>query len=75
MSDLPVSGVEKKEVPLTTDQRFVRIEKDIQELARGINLQGSLLESMIIAFDHVVKKYMELIRVPEEKKDAETPKE
>lgn len=67
MSDLPVEGtvVEKKEAPLTLEQRVDLNAKDIVELARGVNTQAQLLESIVLAFDHVVKQYLALTRVPE----------
>lgn len=74
MSDLPVEGtvVDRKEVPLTVEERLERAEKDIVELARGVNTQGALLESIVVALDSVVKRYLALTRVPE-KKSEETP--
>lgn len=65
MSDLPLEGrvvEDKKDVPLTNEQRLDLLATDVKELARGINTQGALLESMVIAFDSVVKKYLVLTR-------------
>lgn len=70
MADLPLEGrtVEnKKEVPLTDTQRIDLLTQDVQELARGINTQARLLDSIVLAFDHVVKKYLELTTTPAEK--------
>ena len=75
MADLPLEGrvvEDKKEVPLTTEQRLDLLAQDVRELARGINTQGALLENMITAFDSIVRKYLTLTRVPE-KLTAETP--
>lgn len=72
MADLPLEGrvVEnEKEVPLTDMQRIDLLTQDVKELARGINTQGALLESIVIAFDSVVKKYLQLTRKPDEPKD------
>lgn len=77
MADLPLEGrvvEDKKEVPLTSDQRLDLLTQDVRELARGINTQARLLESIIVAFDGVVKKYLELTRIPE-KPSEEIPKE
>jgi hypothetical protein len=66
MADLPLEGrvvEEKKEVPLTDAQRIDLLTKDVQELARGINTQARLLESIVLAFDHVVKQYLSLTTV------------
>lgn len=68
MADLPLEGrvvEEKKEVPLTDVQRIDLLAQDVKELARGINTQARLLEGIVVAFDSVVKKYLELTRVPE----------
>ena len=70
MADLPIE--EKKEVPFTTEQRLDAITQDVQELARGINTQARLLESIVLAFDHVVKQYLELTRIPDAKAKEET---
>ena len=70
MADLPIE--EKKEVPFTTEQRLDAITLDVQELARGINTQARLLESIVLAFDHVVKQYLELTRIPDAKAKEET---
>lgn len=72
MSDIPLEGrvvEDKKEVPLTTDQRVELLTQDVQELARGINTQARLLESIVLSFDHVVKKYLELTRKSDEPKE------
>jgi hypothetical protein len=72
MADLPLEGrvvEDKKEVPLTDAQRLDLLTQDVQELARGINTQARLLESIILAFDHVVKKYLDLTRKPDESKE------
>lgn len=64
MADLPLEGretVETKEVPLTMEQRMEIAERDIQELGRGVNVQGALLEQMVVAFDSIVKKYLTLM--------------
>lgn len=76
MADLPLEGrvvEDKNEVPLTSDQRLDLLTQDIRELARGVNTQARLLETIIYAFDHVVKKYLELTRIAE-KSNEETPK-
>jgi len=65
MADLPLEGrvvEEKKDVPLTDAQRIELLTQDVKELARGINTQGALLESIVVAFDSVVKKYLVLTR-------------
>lgn len=67
MADLPIEKtetVDKKEVPLTLEERVARNEGDILELARGVNTQAQLLEGMITAFDHVIKTYLRLIQKP-----------
>ena len=75
MSDLPLEGrtVETKAVPLTTEERLDLLGQDVQELARGVNTQARLLEEIVMSFDTVVKKYLDLIRVPAEEPNA--PKE
>jgi len=66
MSDLPLEGRVVEENPkvatLSLEQQLEVAQGDIRELARGINTQGALLESIVIAFDGVVKKYLELTR-------------
>lgn len=74
MSDLPLEGrvvEDKKEVPFTLEQQVNILRKDVQELARGVNTQGALLEAIVKASDHVVQKYLELTRVEttDEKKE------
>lgn len=76
MADLPLEGretktIDTKEVPLTTDQRFDLLTKDVQELARGINTQGALLETIVLALDTVVQKYLQLTRRPTDEKKEE----
>ena len=66
MADLPLEGrvverEDRKEVPLTLEQRVEKAERDIQEVARGVNVQAALLEGMVVAFDSVVKTYLTLI--------------
>lgn len=62
MSDLPVEQKDtKKDVPLSVEERFAVIEKDIKELARGVNVQGALLEGIVNSFDAVIKTYLTLI--------------
>lgn len=56
--------IDKKTVPLTTEQRLINVEKNVEEVARGVNLQARLLEAIVKASDSVVKKYLELVRVP-----------
>lgn len=56
MADLPIE--EKKEVPLTIEQRMERAEKDIHEVARGVNVQGALLETIVVACDAIIQKYL-----------------
>lgn len=73
MSDLPVEQKEeKKEIPLTPEQRLEKAEKDIQEIARGVNTQAALLEGIISSYDSVIKTYLALTAAPKaaEKKDA-----
>lgn len=53
----------EKVVELTTDQKIEILARDIKELGRGVNVQAQLLESIVVAFDTVVKKYLELTRV------------
>ena len=67
MSDLPIE--DRKEIPLSVDQRLDALTADVRELARGINVQGALLESIVVAADSVLKKYLDLTRKVE-KKDA-----
>lgn len=72
MADLPLEGrtvTEKKEVKLNVEERLDLLSKDVLELARGINTQGALLESIIVAFDHVVKKYLSLTKVSDAPKE------
>lgn len=72
MADLPLEGrvvEDKKEVPLTIEQRVDLLTQDVQELARGVNAQARLLESIILAFDHVVKRYLDITRKPDEPKE------
>lgn len=74
MADLPLEGrtevvEDKKTVPLSLEQRVDLMGQDIRELARGVNTQARLLESVILAFDHVVKKYLELTRKTDETKE------
>lgn len=69
MSDLPV----QKEP--TLEDRIDQLEADLLEIARGVNTQASLLESMVKAFDDVIKRYLFLIGKvdspkTDEKKDA-----
>lgn len=74
MADLPLEGrvvEDKKDVPLSLEQQVDILRKDIQELARGINTHGVLLQSIVVAFDHVVKKYLDLVKVPSEEKKSE----
>lgn len=73
MSDLPIQNDDKKPVPLSLEDRLGIAERDIQELSRGINTQAALLETIIIAFDRVVQKYLSLIRGAEPK-EGEAPK-
>lgn len=68
MADLPLEGrtvVDKKEVPLTVEQRLTNLEKDILELARGVNTQASLLEAVVVSSDRIVQKYLSLMRGPQ----------
>lgn len=80
MSDLPAAGVEKKEVPLTVEQQLESLRKDVVELARGVNVQAALLQSIVHSSDAVCKTYLELTRTPAERgvveagKPSETPK-
>lgn len=70
MSDLPLEGrvvEEKKQVPLTTEQRLDLLAQDVKELARGVNTQAQLLEAIVLANDRVVQKYLELTRTPAER--------
>lgn len=67
MSDLPLEGrvvEEKKEVPLTLEQRVDQMARDIQELARGINAQAKLLGAVVLASDRIVNTYTELMNIP-----------
>lgn len=75
--------VEKKEVPLTLEQRVDLLTRDCQELGRGINVQARLLTAVVKAFDYVLKEYYVLTRPvdtnvavekPSEEKKEETPK-
>lgn len=80
MADLPIEGrvtevVEKKEAPLSVEERLALMNKDILEIARGVNTQGALLESIIVAFDHVVKKYLSLTRISNEPVAVAKPSE
>ena len=72
MADLPLEGrvvEDKKDVPLTDTQRIELLTQDVKELARGINTQGALLEVIVLSFDRVVAKYLELTRKPNEPKE------
>jgi hypothetical protein len=75
MSDIPLEGREiKEERPLTQEEINAL---DIRELQRGINVQAALLESIVLAFDHVLKRYIELTQVnpvPKEKPSEEKTK-
>lgn len=73
MSDLPIE--EKKEVLLTIEERLARAEKDIQEIARGVNVQGALLEGIVNSFDAVIKTYLTLIGKYVAPKVADKPNE
>lgn len=67
MADLPLEGrtaVETKVTPFTTEEQLKHVQDDIRELARGVNTQGALLEAIVLAFDQVVKKYLDLTRRP-----------
>jgi hypothetical protein len=57
------TNTDAKEVPLTGDQKIELLVRDVQELARGVNKQAALLESVVLACDAVVKKYIELTKV------------
>lgn len=75
MSDLPLEGRvvqkdEKTEAPLSLEQRVEILERDLREIARGVNVQASLLESIVVSFDKVVQKYLHLIRTNGETDDA-----
>ena len=66
MADLPLEGrkkqvVDEKEVPLTVEERLDRAEADIKEIARGVNVQGALLQGIVNSFDAVIKTYLMLI--------------
>lgn len=73
MADLPIE--EKKEVLLTVEQRLERAEKDIQEIARGVNVQGALLEGIVNSFDAVIKTYLTLVGKYVPPKVADKPNE
>lgn len=64
----------EKPVELTTDQKIEILAKDIRELGRGVNVQAQLLESIVVAFDAVVKKYLQLTQVPVATKVVEPTK-
>lgn len=67
MADLPLEGrtvvTEKKENPLTLEQRVDLQGKDIQELARGLNTQARLLEAVVTAANYVGEMYAKLTQV------------
>lgn len=72
MADLPLEGrttVESREIPLTTEEKIDMLAKDVREVARGVNTQAALLETIVVAFDHIVKRYIELTRVPDAPKE------
>ena len=74
MSDLPIQKDDKKEVPLALEQRIEKTEKDIQEVARGVNTQAALLEFIVVSFDRIVQKYLALIRQEPEQASEKTEK-
>lgn len=70
MADIPLEGrvvEDKKDVPLTTEQRLDLLAQDVKELARGVNTQAKLLEAIVMANDRVVATYLELTRTPAER--------
>lgn len=80
MADLPLEGrktqvTEKKDVPLTVEERLERAEADIKEIARGVNVQGALLEGIVNSFDAVIKTYLTLIGKYVPPKIADKPNE
>lgn len=79
MADLPLEGrtvVETaKQVPITLEKRVELLTQDVQEVARGINTQAKLLESIVLACDHIVKKYVELTTPKQAEVSNEAPKE
>lgn len=80
MADLPLEGrkeqtTDAKEVPLTVEERLDRAEKDIKEIARGVNVQGALLEGIVNSFDAVIKTYLTLIGKYVPPKIADKPNE
>lgn len=71
MADLPIQNDEKKEVPLTLEERVGILERDLKEVARGVNTQASLLESIVLTFDAVVQRYLVLTRPKTDEKPPE----
>jgi hypothetical protein len=73
MSDLDVNGnpTDKKEVPLTPEQQMDLVRQDIQELARGLNVQATLLQAIVAACNLVCQSYNNLSKKPEEAKPNE----
>lgn len=72
MADLPVNGevvekTEKKQAPLTLQEQINLLRQDILELARGVNTQARLLESIVTASESITQTYVELTRTPAER--------
>jgi hypothetical protein len=42
------------------ENRLDALEKTVKEIARGVNTQAALLTTIVLAFDMVTKKYLEL---------------
>lgn len=82
MADLPVNGEvvqkdDKKQAPLTLQEQINLLRQDILELARGVNTQARLLESIVTASESITQTYVELTRTPAERgvQTDEPPKE
>lgn len=71
MADLPIQNDEKKEVPLTLEERVKILESDVRELSRGANAQASLLEGIVVSFDKVVQRYLSITRTEPNEKPPE----
>lgn len=72
MADLPANGqvVQKEDVkqaPLTLQEQVNLLRQDVIELARGVNTQARLLESIVSANNSIVQTYLELTKTPAER--------
>lgn len=71
MSDIPLEDREIKQAQTRALTQEEINTLDIRELQRGINVQAALLESIVLAFDHVLKRYIELTQIKQQEKPSE----